>query len=306
MADTHIQKGKNEASRKESAEHAGKNRDVAVLPSSGNTNQQTGDVDYAANFRERQTHSTAVRQNSCHSNTVKEPIAVESQLLTRNPSPRTSPPAQRTEVGGVGRQAGGGLAACCTQRRTFNTRNPRFTSPLPILLSLDRPPPASLGEEVLFTSPPAQRSEVGGVGRQAGGGPAACCTQRRPNNTRNAPFPGPLPISLSLARPPPASPGEEVLETSPSFAGGGGFNNLPSRGAQRSGRGRPKAGGGLAACCTQRRSNFTLSRDCRGPLPARAREKKSRRYRRSRSHSQGCGSDDLMWRSAKFMNCSQS
>ncbi len=74
------------------------------------------------------------------------------------PAQITSPPAQRSEVGGVARPAGGGPAACCTQRRPNNTRVRQFTSPLPILLSLDRPPPASLGEEVL--KPPLPRSEA--------------------------------------------------------------------------------------------------------------------------------------------------
>ncbi len=74
----------------------------------------------------------------------------------------------------------------------------RSAGPLPILLSLDRPPPALLGEEVLITSPPAQRSEVGGVGRQAGGGLAACCTQRRHNNTFAPQVTGPLPMLLTL------------------------------------------------------------------------------------------------------------
>ncbi len=82
----------------------------------------------------------------------------------------TSPPAQRSEVGGVGRQAGGGPATCSTERRSNNTRVPPFTRPLPISLPLARPPPTSLGEEVFITSPPAQRSEVGGVGRRPGEG----------------------------------------------------------------------------------------------------------------------------------------
>ncbi len=82
------------------------------------------------------------------------------------------------------------------------------------------------------TSPPAQRSAVGGVGRRPGEGHAAGGTLRRTKNTRNPPFTSPLPILLSLDRPPPALLGEEVKK------------NLPSRAAKRSGRGRPKAGGG--------------------------------------------------------------
>ncbi len=165
------------------------------------------------------------------------------------PLPRTSPPAQRSEVGGVGRRpgegpprvalsaapitlaplrspspsrscfarstspsfAGGGgfynLPSRAAQRsgrgrpsgrgrarRVLHTTpsqqhpHPAVHLPLPISLSLARPPPASPGEEVFITSPPAQRSEVGGVGRQAGGGLAACCTQRRPYNTVNPQF----------------------------------------------------------------------------------------------------------------------
>ncbi len=48
------------------------------------------------------------------------------------------------------------------ERRPNNTRTPPFTSPLPISLPLARPPPTLLGEELFITSPPAQRSEVGG------------------------------------------------------------------------------------------------------------------------------------------------
>ncbi len=63
---------------------------------------------------------------------------------------------------------------------------------------------------------PSRGAKRSGRGRpKAGGGPAACCTHRRPNNALAPKFTIPLPISLPLAPPPPASLGEEVYVSSP-------------------------------------------------------------------------------------------
>ncbi len=150
------------------------------------------------------------------------------------------------------------------QRRPNYTRNPPFTGPLPILLSLDRPPPALPGEGV--EKPPLPRSEAkweGSAARPGEGSPRlalnAVPTTRRPNNTRNPRFTSPLPILLSLDRPPPALLGEGV-EKPP----------LPRSKAKwegsaaRPGEGSPRVA--LNAVPTTRRPNNTPVPRFTGPL----------------------------------------
>ncbi len=141
------------------------------------------------------------------------------------PIPRPpSPPAQRSEVGGVGRQAGGGPAARCTQRPPSCTQRPpktpaTRTSPAPSrsrCRSLDLP---QLRWGRRSINPPLPRSEAKWEGSavRPGEGPPRVALNALPAALNALPItpsprssPGPLPISLPLARPPPASPGEEV------------------------------------------------------------------------------------------------
>ncbi len=140
----------------------------------------------------------------------------EGECLNRSSLANSSPPAERSGVGGVGRQAGGGPAASCTERRPNNTFVPPFTSPLPSLLrSLDLP---QLRWGRRFLNPPMTRSEAEweGSADRPGEGPPRVARHAVPTTRSSLRSPARSRSrcrSLAL----PASLREEVLEAQSQF-----------------------------------------------------------------------------------------
>ncbi len=165
-------------------------------------------------------------------------------------------PSRAAKRSGRGRPTGRGRV----RRGLHSTPTQKHPKP-----AVHRPPPdladarstsPSFAGRGGFKTLPSHAAKRSGRGRPTGRGRARRGLHSTPYQLHPRPAVHRPPPDLAIAR-----------STSPSFAGRGGFKTLPSRAAKRSGRGRPKAGGGPAAACTQRRTKNTRNPLFTGPLP---------------------------------------